>query len=443
MDAVPGGSRGPREEANANMMEYDQMAVELEEEFQWLCGEEAQVESIKVCNRVGRAIKNIEVLVMAEVAKSMRCGYPSRAAIEEVGRMATEAAMSELGTLRAKCKESAVVEKWVQESVRAQQSKLAELRELKRRLAEQERELLQMRRAVATGENAVPEPAEPRQRGQSKDGGNGREDCEQGDAMRAVEEPKRRLLCGARAADPWEQPHMDEAALDAERAQLLYEQLAHWHDSYHLMEALGSDNHACDKLKQTALRIERRNWTLRNTGMVVRAGRGNSREPNKPKPIGSAGEQNEPKHTKEEPRRQHVGGRKGGIKERNNGGEERPCPLIGPKHITTVETFGRKWTGLLDTGSEISILPATVLLAAKEDGYDIDREVVEHRMDLSMDLLRVAPEEIDDEPVKARRGGNREGPTARATPQACETLPTDFFGVKNSSNAETRGQKAR
>uniref|UniRef100_A0A183FBU5 CCHC-type domain-containing protein n=1 Tax=Heligmosomoides polygyrus TaxID=6339 RepID=A0A183FBU5_HELPZ len=61
-------------------------------------------------------------------------------------------------------------------------------------------------------------------------------------------------------------PHMDEVALDAERAQLLFEQLAHWGDSYHLMEALESENHAYDRLKQTALRIERRDLTLRRTG---------------------------------------------------------------------------------------------------------------------------------------------------------------------------------
>ncbi|VDP50920.1 unnamed protein product [Heligmosomoides polygyrus] len=121
-----------------------------------------------------------------------------------------------------KYQESAVVEKWVQvvlkslecnsrvdgveqlaelsemrdelrrlieehgESVRAQQSELAELQELKRILTEQQREQLHMRRAMATLENAVPEPA-----GQSKDGGNSREDCEQGDAMRAAKEPKR------------------------------------------------------------------------------------------------------------------------------------------------------------------------------------------------------------------------------------------------------------
>ncbi|VDO66465.1 unnamed protein product [Heligmosomoides polygyrus] len=60
------------------------------------------------------------------------------------------------------------------------------------------------------------------------------------------------------------------------------------------------------------------------------------------------------------------------------------CPLIGSKCTTSIEVFGRKWKGLLDTGSEVSIIPANVLLTAMEDGYDIDREVVEHPMDKSL-----------------------------------------------------------
>ncbi|VDL81868.1 unnamed protein product [Nippostrongylus brasiliensis] len=60
------------------------------------------------------------------------------------------------------------------------------------------------------------------------------------------------------------------------------------------------------------------------------------------------------------------------------------CPTTEPKHTTVVEAFGKKWTGLLDTGSEISIIPAAVLLAAKESGVSIDREVVEHPTDSSI-----------------------------------------------------------
>ncbi|VDO62573.1 unnamed protein product [Heligmosomoides polygyrus] len=798
------GPRGSRDEANANMMEDDQMAVELEEEFQRLCGEEAQVESIKLCNRVGKAIKNIEVLVMAEVARSMRCGHPIRASIEEVGKVATETAMNELGTLRVKCKESAVMEKWVQvvldslecntrvqgveqlaellemrdelrrlseehgvptdrfpqrfkdivkeneslqESVRAQQSELAELRELKRRLAEQERELLQMRRAMAPVESAVPEPASRRRRGidvlnalrpelkthREADALQNRasEDSRR-TAVTAERTVSRAMQCGQRRSqsgecmvsvngdesdveesvsevgrdtqmahylkylalpevrpysgeDPaysfstfWESftlkyprsswseaelsalfrakltgkartqyealpsivregsfvaqvealrqecraelsnhrivalgelkklrkkegqsvadfcvelerltrrahPHMDEAALDAERAQLLYEQLAHWNDSYHLMEALESDNHAYDKLKQTALRIERRNWTLRNSGMVVRAGRGNSREPNKPKSMGMyvtkamddliilgtnvlpalgyelrqqlpsgqpmpkrRGEQAEQRklqanlpdecrlrvacvaqrayvvpgsvswvrlegcdqstecmltssheliqsgvcragvdgvvevpvvNRSQEPAVLRVGEAVGRWEEKDEDWNEldmddykmelmRGLQLIRDEVKDHAEKYREKMKRYFDArqaveerrlpkvGARVFMKlprereqsrhpkltiewdgPFRVLETSDNSALITRIGCEEEPLRIQMDLLRVAPEEIDDEPVKARTGGNREGPTARATLQACEILPTYFFGVKSSSNA--------
>lgn len=45
---------------------------------------------------------------------------------------------------------------------------------------------------------------------------------------------------------------------------------------------------------------------------------------------------------------------------------------VGPKTVGEVLVFGRKWTALLDTGSEISIMPVNVLQRALDDGYDID-----------------------------------------------------------------------
>ncbi|VDL75196.1 unnamed protein product [Nippostrongylus brasiliensis] len=62
-------------------------------------------------------------------------------------------------------------------------------------------------------------------------------------------------------------------------------------------------------------------------------------------------------------------------------GETVECPLFGKKMSTELELFGRKWKGLLDTGSEISIIPAQVLLQAKSDGFDIDSDVPEFSID--------------------------------------------------------------
>ncbi|VDL81456.1 unnamed protein product [Nippostrongylus brasiliensis] len=49
--------------------------------------------------------------------------------------------------------------------------------------------------------------------------------------------------------------------------------------------------------------------------------------------------------------------------------------------------FGRTWAGLLDTGSEITILPAEVLLQAKSGGVDTDRDVKECPMEESKPVL--------------------------------------------------------
>lgn len=65
---------------------------------------------------------------------------------------------------------------------------------------------------------------------------------------------------------------MDEGALDARTAQLLCEQFAHWDDLYHLMEALGSENHAHGRLKRTAFQIEGRDWALHQSERAVASG---------------------------------------------------------------------------------------------------------------------------------------------------------------------------
>ncbi|VDO93744.1 unnamed protein product [Heligmosomoides polygyrus] len=59
-------------------------------------------------------------------------------------------------------------------------------------------------------------------------------------------------------------PELDEEAMDTERAHLLYDQLVHWNDSYHLTEALESERGAYNRVKETAKTIERRNLTLRS-----------------------------------------------------------------------------------------------------------------------------------------------------------------------------------
>ncbi|KAK6043702.1 hypothetical protein COOONC_18792 [Cooperia oncophora] len=71
--------------------------------------------------------------------------------------------------------------------------------------------------------------------------------------------------------------------------------------------------------------------------------------------------------------------------ERARGSSQRPqtekSPLFGKKMTVELELLGIKARGLLDTGSEITILPGKVLLRAKRAGFDIDRALVEHEID--------------------------------------------------------------
>ncbi|VDO93444.1 unnamed protein product [Heligmosomoides polygyrus] len=105
-------SRGTRSVTNM-LKDADMLDVDLEEEFRKLCGH-PEPEILQVCNRLEMAIKDMEVLVLAEVAKVIRIGNPSRAAVE-------------------------------QETVRCQRSELEELRKAKRQLEQQELELQQLR----------------------------------------------------------------------------------------------------------------------------------------------------------------------------------------------------------------------------------------------------------------------------------------------------------
>ncbi|KAL6729626.1 hypothetical protein Aduo_000666 [Ancylostoma duodenale] len=210
----------------------------------------------------------------------------------------------------------------------------------------------------------------------------------------------------------------------------LVNQLVHWKDSYHLLEALESNEGAYEKLKEAAKRIEQRNLTLQNIqgGSTFSAKEGKeARKPERarrlgppttPRPEREPGGSNQEKgplcynchehgHLAREcgkvsKKPKHREGRGATslsarleeigccaveiIKSQQPRKRDQRCPLFGDKMTTTINIFGRTRTGLLDTGSGISILPARVLLQAKRDEYDIDKEVVEHKIDMSKRL---------------------------------------------------------
>ncbi|VDP35034.1 unnamed protein product [Heligmosomoides polygyrus] len=340
----------PGVQAVVARMEADGMVTdgELEEEFQRLCGGEERHSTLEVCDQLEKAVKEVLVLVMAEVAKHMRTSNPHREAIEEVGRAAVDSAI-------------VLVRK---DALDRQQRELAELRAMKKRFEEQELELQRLKGCVelAPGQTEF----------------------------------------GTTAAPDWLQRICERDGIDLASAEAQF--VTAWRPEE-------TDR----RLKETAKRIERRNLTLANSAAISNAGSDHRRTPkvgirDSPKRDSASGTQLSRKSkaglgnanardcTKSEraDSTQHRTSLPARLAEPacraieiGSPGVEmvKPgvvCPFFGRKSQTVVEVFGRKWKGLLDTGSEISIIPAKVLLKAKEDGFDIDHDVTEYPIDKAL-----------------------------------------------------------
>ncbi|KAK6018546.1 zinc knuckle [Ostertagia ostertagi] len=212
-------------------------------------------------------------------------------------------------------------------------------------------------------------------------------------------------------------PELDESALMTVRAHQLYEQLVHWPESYHLLVAMempGTDPYT--SLKDTAMRIERRNLTLANTKDSVRTSGFSSRSlANAPARTPDVGGEKSRRSFKPAQAKPTVGDVEKGHQERQKetktrcykcqgmGHMARNCrvgsshveskaadvlqlqedeeieaksqtkPLeassFGNKYASKVEAGGRIWRALLDTGSEISIMPVAVYHLIKASGH--------------------------------------------------------------------------
>ncbi|EYB85586.1 hypothetical protein Y032_0295g1651 [Ancylostoma ceylanicum] len=231
-------------------------------------------------------------------------------------------------------------------------------------------------------------------------------------------------------------PELDEKSLATTRANLLYEQLVAWPESYHLLEALetGGDR-MYDALKETALRVERRRITLENANWLATKGveddqtrgrdnveceilsekqsanRGRAQEtegvssPGDARPIrcfncngrGHFARECE-KERKKRVKNREVGSLSAKLADkvcgstRSIGGRSREGPQkrrFSEKWTTSLEIFGRKRSALLDTGSEVSILPARVLKQAIRDGINIDEVVEELPLDTATRVVDV------------------------------------------------------
>ncbi|KAK6061989.1 hypothetical protein COOONC_00338 [Cooperia oncophora] len=187
-------------------------------------------------------------------------------------------------------------------------------------------------------------------------------------------------------------PELDERTLSVIRADHLNDQLSHWDDSCRLQEALeGPGGDMNERLKDAAMRAERRHVALES--------RAKSKPPHSSW-IKAKGKRFQRRSTKEAYK---------GLKEENckteivasrdskankelqnmkcfrckgTGRKARDCKSAAAREPKSpmslsvrVKVLGRDRKALLDTGSEVLILPSRVLKEAMSDGIDIDAVV--------------------------------------------------------------------
>ncbi|VDL87580.1 unnamed protein product, partial [Nippostrongylus brasiliensis] len=203
------------------------------------------------------------------------------------------------------------------------------------------------------------------------------------------------------------------------------------------MEAPGVDSYA--RLKEAALRIERRKLTLESTkGAYQREkGRGMRQNPSSPcKPLERGDRSGPPRELREgndKERRSrcykcqgighiarncksgssnHVGSKVTGlVGEISLGAEDstvvraEQTPAFGKKFMTKVEIFRKTWDALLDTGSEISIMPVAVYNEVKrEEGWcEVPLDKTKRICDASGNRMRFLT--VIEVPIK--ENGNR------------------------------------
>ncbi|KHJ92543.1 hypothetical protein OESDEN_07571 [Oesophagostomum dentatum] len=223
-------------------------------------------------------------------------------------------------------------------------------------------------------------------------------------------------------------PELDEHALATTRAQHLYEQLVNWPESYHLLEAMEKDeNNAYANLKEAAMRVERRKLTMANVkesrgeaygGRASVGGAKFTRRQDwrieRPYKVDSTKETgsrekppvsgnsvttpskemrsrcyncNEKGHLARDCKgpKTHKGSPRGlqsaasqlcdSTPPKNDG--VATTSLYGGKSVTEVIVFRRIWDALLDTGSEISIMPESVMHQIMKDGYKLQEFAVD------------------------------------------------------------------
>ncbi|KAK5977858.1 Zinc knuckle, partial [Trichostrongylus colubriformis] len=202
-------------------------------------------------------------------------------------------------------------------------------------------------------------------------------------------------------------PSADNQMLSLIRAEILQEQLSHWPEAVQLLEILETEGGATayEKIKEMALRIERlrankfmykehkRQWECNrelkqetNGDTKVSATEGQDRKLSGRTPQRSRKDKNCSNCGKRGHEAQECWSRRKDsqavsfsatldswcCKKVESESRGRQCQLIGPKHIVTLTCLGMKVKGMIDTGSQLTIMPLEILKRARDGGKDID-----------------------------------------------------------------------
>ncbi|XGW23594.1 hypothetical protein V3C99_005654, partial [Haemonchus contortus] len=214
-------------------------------------------------------------------------------------------------------------------------------------------------------------------------------------------------------------PSCDEAALALIRAEVLHEQLREWPEAYHLYEILTNEEgyHVYERMKDAALRIEhlrKRRYDFNEKKLDKRERSGPGLKQQIPKEVSyfdsgrrskdpSATQdcklkEQQPKGVEKKPNTVKCAkcGKKGhsteecwSRKDKREAGNSfsatlkgwscsastpgtKVCSLIGPKHMVKLQCLGLELPAMIDTGSQLTIMPLSFLLKAKKAGADVD-----------------------------------------------------------------------
>ncbi|KAK6050111.1 zinc knuckle, partial [Cooperia oncophora] len=204
-------------------------------------------------------------------------------------------------------------------------------------------------------------------------------------------------------------PNADDHTLSLMRAEILQEQLSHWTEAIQLLEILETETSGkvYEKMRETALRIERlrensslgrahrRHWDSGRKGPPQGMNGSNKAAPTPDKQDGKKFNGRAPQRTQKDVTCTNCGKRGHEAQECWSKKSDRQavsfsatldtwccktiqskagkCVEVGSKYMVTLTCLGSKESGLIDSGSQITIIPLEILKRARDRGQDMDR----------------------------------------------------------------------